>query len=171
MGLREPLGTFQVFRTAFCADAPHLEYRCLSREFLEDNRIEGQVVYREFRERLIDSEPFLRYALAKARVGLVERTGPRTARLEARTMGRTVRVSFVREDFWEIWDDQGALDGATLRDFKERGHLREHPDRGREYEFSVPADALSEAEALTEVRLGREWKIRSLELVEDSASD
>src|SRR5687767_12875353 len=44
-GLREPAGTFATFRAAFCAGAPELEYRCLSREFRRELGIDSQLVY------------------------------------------------------------------------------------------------------------------------------
>ena len=168
LGFREPTGTFQRFRTAFCADAPLLEYRCLSQGFLDDNQIEGQFVYREFRERLVESEPFLRYALAEARVQSVEYTDPRSATLVARTLGRTLRVRFVREDFWEISDDEGPWEGDFLPDLGDVASLQTLPNGDPVLEILLPLEDPEVAGSLRELRVASEWKIRGLELVEGS---
>ncbi|MEW6072167.1 MAG: hypothetical protein AB1726_06155 [Planctomycetota bacterium] len=105
VGWHGPEETFRTFQTALRGDRPDLEYACFSDAFKRRNRL-GQLAWREARERLHGEIPFLD-RLGAARITRVTSLAPDRAAIDARAtflwMRRSFRVTFVREDFWEVW--------------------------------------------------------------------
>ena len=164
LGLRSPEQTLRTFQTAVRADEPEAQRRCFSARFLAENRL-SSLVWREYWEELERSQPLLRRALVDARIeGGIEVRGGR-ARGEARSHGRRILLEFAREDFGEAWE------GATLAfdetaPFDERTGVQEGADGRRWLWARVTLPPGREAESITEVRVGREWKIDAFELLE-----
>lgn len=166
-GFRGPEQAFHTFQAAFGADELDLEYRCWSAGF---KRREGvsQLAYREFRVQLLRDRPSLR-CVAAAEIVATERVADDRCRLRARisTLFAHVElaVELVREDYWELWSDDrrvadDAADYATLLE----------PDGGLPPGLALPPGV--DASSVTEIRLGREWKIDAIETVhEDPPAD
>lgn len=156
VGFRAPEQTFRTFQTAVRADAPELEYRCFSSEFVRRNGL-SKLAWREAREELREREPLLRVGIGSAEiVGDAKITG-RFATLDADAFGRRVRVQLVREDFGEVWAGAELAYDETL-DFARSTGIQEAGD-GRRLVFGRVTLPRDETRAVTEVRVGREWKI------------
>ena len=170
VGYRSPEQTFRTFQTALAAgDALDLEYRCLAAELLADEGI-TQVGYRVMREELMEEQPYLRHA-ADAKILGIEELSPGRVRLTARVKKLFQEVTFevvlVEESYWELWDGERNLDGDVLDgDPGERpddGALRPSADGSYLY-GAAPLRGGLDPSAITELRLGREWKIASFGL-------
>lgn len=156
VGFRAPEQTFRTFQTAVRADAPELEYRCFSSEFVRRNGL-SKLAWREAREELREREPLLRVGIGSAEiVGEAKITG-RFATLDADAFGRRVRVQLVREDFGEVWAGAELVYDETL-DFARSTGIQEAGD-GRRLVFGRVTLPRDETRSVTEVRVGREWKI------------
>ena len=155
VGFRSPSQTFRTFQTALRADQPDLEWRCLSAGMKRRDGI-TQIGYREFREELFRAKPWLKLA-ARAEVLTVEELSPGRRRIHAQVNAvfrkEAFVVDFVREDFYETWDEEGFLedDGVPWREI-----ARESDGR---LEVRVPMPQGVALDDLTELRAGREWKI------------
>lgn len=170
-GLREPAGTFATFRAAFCAGVPELEYRCLSREFRLELGIDSQLVYREGRDELLREEPMLPRLLAAAQVERVDPLGPREARVVARSFGRTILVSMVRVDFWEISADGTEIDGDYVEDARDWMRVVEDEHGEPVLAARIPLATVEDGRAANGLELGGEWKIDGLEVLEPGAEE
>lgn len=164
-GFRSPRETFDTFFAAFDYRIYGLELRCLSADFRRRNRV-SELTWREFRDQLEREHPLLRLA---ARVEVVEEysEGPRTHWIVARAAGRTVRLRFVREDFYEIY-----AGGLRVQD----GPLSEGPPWRFDPHAPAPLEgvplapetaATLNAESISEFRVGYEWKLD--DFLEDTA--
>jgi hypothetical protein len=154
-GFRTPAAAFKTFQVGVGADLPSLEYRSLSAGFKRRAGI-SELTWREFREQLFDEQPWL------ARVACAEvlEEQPQSAgrvRLVARAsylwVARTFAVDLVREDFFELYAaGERASDGFI--EFERVFDAA--PDA---LVLRLPSTGLEELGPLSEVRVGREWKI------------
>ena len=106
-GFETPIQTLQTFRVALCADWPQEEYNCFSSVFKANNGL-SRLGYLEFRQRLLQEQPLLRWALGRAtkdpagyRVQVSG--GGRLARIQVDVAGRELNVFLRRESFYEIY--------------------------------------------------------------------
>lgn len=157
-----PEQTFEAFRLAFRGRLYDLEYNCLSSGFKERQGL-GQVTYREARDRALGTF-LVAWALWKAEVSEVEYLDDGRARLEASYSGRTVRVDLVREEFWETWGGNDRL-GDAHRPWGD-GVLPTAEDEDPGLWAFVPLEERAQASQVTEIRVGREWKIDHFELLD-----
>jgi hypothetical protein len=167
VGFRDPEQTFAVFRLAFRENLPDLEYRCLSGGFKARERI-SPLGYAEFRDELLAKTPFLRLALHKAKIDEIQHLGERRTRIRASALGRTLVVDFVREEYWEIWAGRELLLDDGVGDLYEEGYVAVVLDESGSqwYLGQVPLEGIDDPKQITEVRLGKEWKIDAF-VVED----
>jgi hypothetical protein len=168
VGFRSPEQAFRTFQTAVRADDPELEYRCFSAGFRRRNAL-GQRNWRVAREDLRRSHPWLRTGIAKAKITSLQ-AGERSARLEATCLGVRVAVDLVREDFAQLWE------GAELvldreAPFDAWVEVQAARDGERWITGGVPLPADADGGTITELRLGREWKIDDFREVDGAASD
>jgi hypothetical protein len=164
-GFRTPEQTFRTFQLGWRGDLPDLEHRCLSRGWRERDRI-SRLNYREFRAALVDQEPFLRLGIADAEpTGAPEIHGDR-ALLRAESHGRTIEVRLVLDDFVEVWSGGERLvdEYAPFEDHTQVQAVEGGVERLWGH-VQLPAGAAERRP--TELRLGREWKIDGLEIVEE----
>jgi hypothetical protein len=170
-GFRTPEQTFHTFQIGWRGDEPDLERRCFSRDFCERNHV-SRLTYREFRDRLIADEPFLRLGIADAELdGPAEIQGDR-ARLRAKSHGRHFTVRLVRDDVAEVYRDGERVLGESLS-FEAHTLFQTRPEGGELLwgYVELPADLPKEADGRTisELRLAREWKIDDLQLTDGDA--
>lgn len=164
-GFRSPRQTFETFFAAFDYQLFGLEFRCFSSEFRRRNRV-SEITWREFRDQLEREHPLLRLA---ARVEVVEEwtEGPRTHWIVAKAAGRTVRLRFVREDFYEFWAGDVLVADGTWPE----GEPWRLDDASPAVSVALPLDvdqaATLNAASISEIRVGYEWKLD--DLVEESA--
>lgn len=170
VGFRTPEQTFRTFQTASAGQLAHLEYRCLSLGFRSRNDL-SRLKYLTFRDEWLKSEPLLRYAIDRAEITSVQRPdgsekGVSRCRLLARTLRRTLSIELVREEFYEIWTEDGLIDSRDL-DFDGSTGIQ---DSGSESWFygQVPLPAGFDGAEVSDLSLRREWKIDHFELVEKS---
>lgn len=159
-GFRTPEQTLSSFQIGWRADEPDLELRCFSSGFRARNQL-SKLTYREFRGRLLAEQPFLRLGIADARLdGPLERRGERVF-ARAKTHGRTLEFELVLDDFVEAWAG-GERVTDSYAPFAEHQTVDTQPDGTRRFwaYAALPPDA--DAAALTELRVGREWKIDAL---------
>jgi hypothetical protein len=157
-GFRSPGQCFQAFQLAVRADLPAQEYRCFSQHFRSENHL-SQFAWREFREQLW-SQFGSRWAVARAKpTGPIRIHGAR-AEFEVEALGRKVHLAFVCEDFGELWSGAEQLSDDAL-DFETHTGTQE----GGLFYGQVPMPQGSEPAKVTEMRLGREWKLDVIELV------
>lgn len=164
VGFRTPEQTFRTFQVGWRGDLPDLEHRCFSRDFRGRNQV-SRLNYREFRARLQSEQPFLRLGVADARPqGAAEVRGDR-ARLVLETHGRTLEVLFVLDDFVEVWAGETRVLDDYLP-FDEHTQTTPIDAGGRRLWGHVDLPESTAAQRVTEFRLGREWKIDDLRMVE-----
>ncbi len=168
-GFRSPEQTFRTFQIGWRANEPDLERRCFSEDFRERNRV-SRLNYREFRERLVAEQPLLRLGIADAKLdGPAEVRGDR-ALLRATSHGRHLVLQLVLDDFAEVFaGEERVLDDGL--DFGQHTKREKLPD-GRERLWGyvdLPTDLPkdSSARTISELRLGREWKIDDLQLTDN----
>ncbi len=160
-GFRDPGRTFRSFRAALAADVVDLEYRCWSLRFRRDHQL-SLFSYAEGREQLLEDRPWLRL-FANAEVVSEERLAPDLHRIHAAVLGRDFELLLVREDFFELWDEEGLVtdgdaDWDAWLDLPPGG-----PARAR-----IPLEPGTDPSSATELRIGREWKIDALRELDDS---
>jgi hypothetical protein len=167
VGFHTPEQAFATFQTAVRADDPSLERRCLSADFVARNHLSEQV-FRVFWEQLEEDEPFLRKGIADA-----ERSGPAEVRrdratLRAESHGKKIVVELVREDFSEAFSgDERLVDEAAP--FAERTGVQPAADGTSWIYGRMPLPSGIAPERVTELRLGREWKIDGFRVDEGKA--
>ena len=169
VGFRSPEQTFATFQTAIRADDPDLQRRCFSSGFLAANRL-SSLNWRLFMDAMRDEQPLQRYGIASAEIeGAVERSGDR-ARLVATSHGRSMRLDLVLEDYYEVWSGAEPVLDESAR-FRDLVGIQETADGSRWIYGQVPlppgrAVALGD---VTEITLGREWKIDGFAMIDDDA--
>ncbi len=153
-GFRSPEATFLSFQTALAGDRADLEYLCISAAF-KKREAASLFAYEIFRRELFDDMPWLRQ-MTRADVERVEDVRPGRKRLHARVdwllWNEPFYVDLVHEDFFEYWSD----DERIYDDFWSLNEL-EFRERGLRVQLPWPDEV--EADDVTEVRAGREWKI------------
>jgi hypothetical protein len=158
-GWRTPEAAFEVFRVAFGADLPELEYRSLSLDFRRREGVSYQT-YRIARERLLSEHPLLAL-LAGAEIVESEGRGERSHRLVVRAGGRSFVVDLVREDRFQIYAGTVFLaDGAV--DFEHALRFRAAPGGLRAVlDLLVPEEDLAgvELSRATSFTVEQTWKI------------
>ena len=163
VGFRTPEQTFRTFQTALRADYEDLEWRCLSGELKRRHRL-SQIAYRQFRQELFRSQPWLKWA-AKAEIRAVHPLGPDRCRLVAEVDtflgGSVFSVEMRREGYYELYvgDDEPWDDSVA---FREMFALRD----GR-LDVVVPMPEDVPLEAVELLAAGREWKISDFPLQAD----
>ncbi|MBL8858510.1 MAG: hypothetical protein JNL28_08410 [Planctomycetes bacterium] len=162
IGWRSPEAAFATFQTAIRADEPELEYRCFSQAFRERNDL-SKIVWREAREELRRAHPWLRRGIADATFS----EGPFV--IEGRASGivvshgQRIRIDFVREDFAELWAGDRPVSDELVR-FTEHTSTQKARDGRTWFQGSIVLPAIdTDPATITEMRLGREWKIDGFE--------
>jgi hypothetical protein len=158
VGFRTPRQTFATFQTALRADDPHLEYRCLA-QGLKAREGLNELAYRTFREDLFRENPWLKFAAEGQVVGESRPSEDRctlVAEVTKILVKRTFVVRLVREDYYELYSGGELLDDG----FASFERSLSSPAAG-ELEARLPLPAETDVRTLSEVRLGREWKIDS----------
>jgi hypothetical protein len=170
VGFRSPEQTFATFCTAVASNQADLEYRCLGAYFKQSNGL-NQLGYRSFREKLLERWPWIR-ELANADVEASEPVEDGVWRIQARVKFlwkvQRFEVLLQREDYYELFaGNELVMDGAT--DFP--AAVRVEPGQAG-LEVGVPTQTpIPEppaGEQVTEVRVGREWKIAAFQTLEAS---
>lgn len=170
IGFRTPEQTFHTYVTAFATDQLDLEYRCLSSGFKERNQI-GGYTYRVVRDRLEDEIPgfgFLARAEVRGRNAVDDAHVALVARVGVAWIERWFLVELVREDYFALFrDGELYFDGFAPFDAE---HLsidtRWDPDRlwaAIDLDDPLGELDLEDPTQLSEVTVGREWKIDNLE--------
>jgi hypothetical protein len=162
VGFRSPEQTFRTLRTAWGANLPDLEYRCLSVDYTRRHGL-SQLSYREYRERLRGEQPWIK-VLSRAELVRSEDLGSGRHRVVAKALGTTIGLELVREDVLEMWSGEEFLAGLDV-DFERAVHVAPPGagQRGPTVRAEVPVDGNDvpgvDLGRLTELRVSREWKI------------
>jgi hypothetical protein len=166
VGFRTPEQSVRTFQTAVRADSADLEYRCLSAGFKQRNHI-SKMVWAEVREKLREENPWLRKGLSDASIGPPLHFANGDAVLMLSTHGYTIRVVLVREDFGELWSGGERISDEEGVKFAEATGVQTSQDGTRWFygQARMPAE-LPPGSEVTDVHIGREWKIDSFENVE-----
>jgi|GEM_PF-1083369 len=178
VGFRSPKQTFRTFQAAVGADLVDLEYRCYAEEFKREWDI-TQGNYRVARKQLFDEIPWVR------RVSTAEVLGetaidPTLVRLDARVtfLFQTVDVEVYlsRGDFYELWVGDERISDANIEFTDAVRRVSEGDDpfertemvlAAVELEAPVPPRVATRLDTITELRVGREWRIAGLRLKPD----
>lgn len=167
-GFRSPQQTLASFQTFVRADLPTREYQCFSVGFRERNGLSA-LGYGEAREQLFRGQPWLKW-IASADVVGEEAVGAAEHGMDLETLGRTVRVKLVREDFYGIHAGERLVTDGDA-DFDDLVRTSARGD-GARLDVRLPLDEVSEAQlaGATEVLVARHWKIDDVRvLTEDEA--
>lgn len=161
VGQRSPRQAFHTFQTALAADAPALEYRCLTSQF---RRGASQLAYREVREQLLREQPWLRRA-AEARVVAEQRIGTDRARLRARIDTLFVDVEFevelVASGYAEVWAEEQLL-WDEARPAAPLAGAFGAPPAHTTARIELERGAEFDPRGATELRVGTEWRIDAI---------
>jgi len=164
---RTPEGTFEAFKTATAGEEHDLGYRCLSADFRKQNGISALA----FRE-LADRYPALRY-LSRAEVlerhRLSDDEVEYLCRIEVLFKTTRLRIGFIREDFYDVYRGAEPL-GGDVTPFAEVARPVASPSGRAGVGMWVPLPSGLPFDEVSEVRVGREWKINSIELEDPSGS-
>jgi hypothetical protein len=170
-GFRTPRQTFETFLAAFDYRVDALEFRCLSAGFRRRNRV-SELTWREFRDQLEREHPLLPRLAARAEVVEEREDGPDGHWIVARAAGRTVRMRFVRELFYEIYErgelaSDGRPEPAPPWSLDRDGLTLDARVRVDPADLATGTATLN-AESISEFRAGYEWKLD--DLVEESSA-
>jgi hypothetical protein len=167
IGFRTPEQAFASFQTAVRADDLSLMRRCLSADFIARERL-SELAWRVFWEKAQKEQPLLRKGLADARPGALPEVRGARARMRVASHGRQVLIDLVREDFCEAWSGaEKVADEAAP--FGERTGVQAGDAGSRWFFGRLPLPAGADPGRITELRVGREWKIDGFRLVEPGA--
>ena len=167
VGFRTPEQTFRTFQTAVRAEDPGALRRCFSAAFIAENQL-SEMVFLEFWDRLVAEQPLLRTGIDDATIEEPVEIRRNLARLTATSHGRRIRIALVREDFCEAWEgSERRIDEAAA--FAERSGIQEGSDGTRWIYGRMPVPEGVATERITELRVGREWKIDGFEELEAGA--
>lgn len=156
-GFRTPRQTVRSFQTFVRAELPADEYRCFSQGFRARNGLSA-LSYGEARDELFRRQPWLK-RIALAEVVGEGSVGEDVHWVDLEELGRTVRVKLVREDFFEIQDGRGPVQGDDA-DFERLVRLESD---GRRLTLRLPMDPpLADLDGIAEVLVARHWKIDDL---------
>jgi len=165
VGFRTPEQAFRTFQTAIRADDPGAELRCLSAGFIAENKL-SELIFREFWERYTSENPFLRKGITDAVIEAPAEIRRGSARLRAVSHGRRIEIAFVREDFCEAWEG-GVRRVDEAAPFPDRSGVHAGPDGTRWMFGQMPVAEGVATDRITELRVGREWKIDGFEMLEE----
>jgi hypothetical protein len=151
---RTPEATLETFRIAARCDEPGLEYRCLSTRFVRGLSL-SQLAWREGREEALRSS-----GLVALFVDGLEPAGPARvegdqAELVVRSLGRELRLFFVRESVGRAWA-LGKL--VADEDVDWSAAVGSQEIDGVPHAFGRVPVAARPAD-IDELRLSREWKL------------
>ncbi len=154
---RTPEATLETFRIAARCDEPGLEYRCLSAQLVRRLSL-SQLAWREGRAEALRSSGLVAlFVDGLEPVGDALLDGDR-AELRVRSLGRELRLSFVRESVGRAWA-RGRLVADEDLDWSTAVGSQEIDGAvhafGRVPTTALPAD-------IDELRLSREWKLDGL---------
>jgi hypothetical protein len=166
---RTPAAAFRTFKTAVGGDDVALEFRCFSSAFRRREGI-SQLVYREFRERLLKEKPWLARiscATVVEETRLDEGRAEVTAEVQGLFQTVRLRIGFVREDFYELHSETELVgdDGVRLEEVVRPTRSRAGED-GLELWLPLPPGRTADEVSL--IVVGREWKIDSLSASSDA---
>jgi hypothetical protein len=168
VGFKSPQQTFRTFQTGVRADQPELQRRCFSAAFLAENRLSKRN-WLEFWDQLRADQPWLRKGLADAEIeGSIERAGDR-ARLIAHSHGSEIEVTFVLDDFGEVWIGSEPVVDEPIRFAKNIGVQEQGGQRWIYGQLALPRSRPIAIEDVTELRFGREWKIDGIGLLDEAS--
>lgn len=167
VGFRTPEQAFRTFQTAVRADEPALEFRCFSSAFTRRNHL-SQRDYREGREQLRRQYPYLRKGLADAEISQPTQIRGNRAQLEITSHGRSFEIDLVREAFGEIWAGSELIADPEDLHFEDHTGIQSADDGNRWFygHIPLPSDSAIDGTEITEIRVGREWKIDGFEALE-----
>ena len=184
VGFRSPQQTWRTYQTALAGDQAELEYRCFASSF--KGRYGFSVLeYVEFRDQLLAEQPLVRFA-AEAEVVAERRSldgGYHELIAEISKLGTTVqiRVLLEREAFAELWveDEQVQSIGLDRLDDAQWSQLNANNRSGFgvsafvDYDLweNPPPNGDYDEAAVSEFRIGAEWKIADLAPVEAQTAD
>jgi hypothetical protein len=166
LGYRTPQQTLRSFQLAVRADAPAVEYRCLS---VNLRRGLPQIAWREAREEWYAENPFLRSGIAKAEIASEQRLGDDRYRFVVESYGKSFFVELVREDFAQVYGAEGELvvdellpydpGDPYLDDFYDFLSVSPPENGTRFIAGGVTVRAADVSSSVSELRLAREWKV------------
>jgi hypothetical protein len=156
VGYRSPEQALRSFQLAVRADLSTLEYQCFSTRFRAEQHL-SLMAWREVREQLW-KKIGMRWAIANAQASAAAHVYGSHAEMEVVALGKHVHLRFLREDFGETWKGETKLSDDAL-DFSAHSGVQE----GGWFYGQVPLPPGSEAASVTEMRLGREWKIDGIQ--------
>jgi hypothetical protein len=174
LGFRTPEETLRSFQLAVRADAPRVEYLCLSTAL---RRGLPQIAWREAREQWYAENPFLRSGIAGAKVVDSLRLDERRHRFLVESYGRRYVVELVREDFYQVYA-AGQLVADDLLPYRRAQRGRDDfgdfvsvsaPEAGSSLvSGGVPVPEGIVPSTISELRIGQEWKVDLLRPAEAS---
>ncbi|HZO08926.1 MAG TPA: hypothetical protein VFC77_06080, partial [Myxococcota bacterium] len=92
------------------------------------------------------------------------------ARLLVVSHGRSMRIDLVREDFCEAWEGgERKVDEAAP--FQDRSGVQTAADGTHWIYGRMPVPEGLQTDRITELRVGREWKIDGFEILEEGGGD
>lgn len=177
VGFRTPEETLRSFQLAVRADAPRVEYRCLSTNL---RRGLPQIAWREAREEWYAENPFLRHGIAKATIEDSERLSDQRHRFVVESYGNRFVIELVREDFYQVYVE-GELIADELLPYDRREEFLDQfddfvsaspPEQGRRFVsggVTVPAGDFP-TPSISELRIGQEWKVDAMGPADESSS-
>lgn len=161
-------GTFKAFKTAAAGDESDLGYRCLSSDFRRRNQV-GSLVFRELKDRF----PWFKY-LGRAEVLETNQVSAERVEylceIEVLFTTHRFRLGFLREAFFDVYEDDLPIDG-DVRPWNELVNPLEFQGTPG-LSIWVPVPSGHVAGEVTEIRVGHEWKIDTIEMAstDDSVS-
>lgn len=178
VGFRSPKQAFQTFQSAVGADLIDLEYRCYADAFKREWDI-TQGNYRVARKQLFDEIPWVdRVSTAEILAETV--IDPTLVRIDARVtfllQTVDVEVYLSRSDYYELWVGDERISDATIEFTDAVRRVSEGDDPWErtemilaaiELEAPVPPNVANLLDTITEMRVGREWRIAGLRLKAD----
>jgi hypothetical protein len=166
VGFREPDQAVKTFQTAVRADSSELEYRCFSSGFRERNHI-SRMTWAEARAQLREKYPWMRRGISDMELeGDLRRAGQRVEGTWV-THGRRIRIALVREDYAELWSGKQLLKDDAGVDFAKHTLVQRDAESNTWFYGYVQMPFGPETPDVTEVHVGREWKIDGFDTVED----
>ena len=156
-----PAHALESYQSYLAFDLRDLEYRCFSTDFRRRNRL-SLANYAEGRDRLLREQPWLR-SFAGAKITAQGANADGSHWIDARVLGRTVRVRLVREDFFEIRSADGLLaDGyGRVEDWlatEAGGSSPVGPGASLVARIPTEHSSIDLAQA-TQLHIARDWKI------------
>jgi hypothetical protein len=174
LGFRSPELCFRTFQAGWRGNLPRLELRCFSQRFKSDLHL-SHLAYLEYRDRELASNPWFRKGVADAKILASESLGEGRHLLLVASHGHGFEVELVREEFWQLWSNETLLADELLPPggISDLTDVLDDDPRVIVAGAKLPADLDSHTTpelrvAMTEFRIGYEWKIDRIEQRESS---